>query len=79
MYIAPVSGGTGATSLTTNGILYGGTTVSATSAGTQYQVLQAGSAGVPAFGALNLGQSAAITGILLALKTLTSSEVPGGT
>ena len=59
-------GGTGATSLTSNGILYGNGTsaVSATSAGSQYEVLQAGSGGTPVFGALNLGQSAAITGTL---------------
>ena len=59
-------GGTGATSFTSNGILYGNTTdaLQVTSAGTQYQVLQAGSGGTPTFGALNLGQSAAITGTL---------------
>jgi hypothetical protein len=59
-------GGTGATSFTSNGILYGNTTdaLQVTSAGTEYQVLQAGSGGTPTFGALNLGQSAAITGTL---------------
>jgi hypothetical protein len=60
------NGGTGATSLTTNGIVYGNNTsaVGVTAAGTQYQVLQAGATGVPAFGAVNLGQSAAVTGTL---------------
>lgn len=60
------NGGTGATSFTANGILYGNTTsaVGVTAAGTQYQVLQAGASGVPTFGALNLSQAAAITGTL---------------
>lgn len=59
-------GGTGATSFTSNGILFGNTTdaLQVTAAGTQYEVLQAGSGGTPTFGALNLGQSAAITGTL---------------
>lgn len=60
------NGGTGATTFTANGILYGNTTsaVQVTAAGTQYQVLQAGASGVPTFGALNLSQAAAITGTL---------------
>jgi hypothetical protein len=59
-------GGTGATSFTSKGILYGNSTdaIQVTGAGTQYQVLQAGSGGTPTFGALNLSQSAAITGTL---------------
>lgn len=59
-------GGTGTTSFTSNGILYGNSTsaIQVTGAGTQYQVLQAGSGGTPTFGALNLGQAAAITGTL---------------
>lgn len=59
-------GGTGATTLTSKGIIYGNGTsaVGVTDAGSQYQVLQAGSGGTPVFGALNLGQSAAITGTL---------------
>lgn len=59
-------GGTGATSFTSNGIVYGNTTdaLQVTAAGTQYQVLQAGSGGTPTFGALNLAQSAAVTGSL---------------
>lgn len=59
-------GGTGATSFTSNGIVYGNNSsaLQVTGAGTQYQVLQAGSGGTPTFGALNLSQSAAITGTL---------------
>lgn len=64
--LAVGNGGTGATTFTANGILYGNTTsaIQVTGAGTQYQVLQAGASGVPTFGALNLSQSAAITGTL---------------
>jgi len=60
------SGGTGDTSFTLNGILFGNGTsaVGVTSAGSQYQVLQAGSGGVPTFGALSLNQSAAVSGQL---------------
>lgn len=60
------SGGTGDTSLTSNGLLFGNGTsaVGITSAGSQFQVFQAGSGGVPTVGALNLGQSAAVTGTL---------------
>ena len=65
--ILPVAvGGTGATSFTNNGVLVGSGSapLSATVAGTQYQVLRAGSGGVPAFGSINLDQSAAVTGAL---------------
>jgi hypothetical protein len=64
--IAVNKGGTGATSFTSNGILFGNSTsaIQVTAAGTQYQVLQAGSGGTPEFGAVNLSQSAAITGTL---------------
>ncbi len=60
------SGGTGATTLTSNGVVYGNGTgaVGVTAAGTQYQVLQAGSSGTPAFGAVALNQSAAVSGQL---------------
>jgi hypothetical protein len=58
------NGGTGVTALTTNGVLYGGATVGVTAAGTQYQVLQANGSGVPVFGAVNLAQTAAVTGTL---------------
>ena len=59
-------GGTGATSFTNNGILVGSgsSPLSATVAGTQYQILRAGAGGVPAFGSINLDQSAAVTGVL---------------
>lgn len=60
------SGGTGATSLTSNGIIYGAGTsaLAATSAGSQYNVLTAGAGGTPAFGQVALGQSAAVSGQL---------------
>lgn len=60
------NGGTGATSFTLKGILYGNTTsaIQVTAAGTQYQTLQAGSGGTPAFDAVHLDQSAAVTGVL---------------
>ena len=59
-------GGTGGVSFTSNGILFGnsGGALNATSAGVQYQVLRAGSGGVPAFGPVNLDQPAAVTGLL---------------
>ena len=64
--VAVTAGGTGVESFIDNGVVYGNGTsaLDVTSAGTQYQVLQAGSGGVPAFGALNLGQASAITGTL---------------
>ena len=60
------NGGTGDSTFTLNGILFGNTTsaLSVTAAGTQYQVLNAGASGVPAFDAVHLDQSAAITGLL---------------
>lgn len=59
-------GGTGLTTITTNGVIYGNGTspVGVTAAGTEHQVLRAGSGGVPAFGAIALNQSAAVTGNL---------------
>lgn len=59
-------GGTGLSTITTNGIIYGqaAATVAVTAAGTQYQVFQAGASGVPVFGAVNLAQAAAVTGSL---------------
>ena len=59
-------GGTGVATLASNGILYGNATgaVNVTVAGNQYQVLRAGTGGTPAFGAINLDQSAAVTGSL---------------
>jgi len=64
--VAVTAGGTGVETFTDNGIVYGNgaSALDVTAAGTQYQVLQAGSSGVPTFGALNLGQAAAITGLL---------------
>lgn len=60
-------GGTGATTLTSNGVLLGNTTsaITATAAGTAYQVLRVPSpAAAPAFGAIDISQSAAVTGTL---------------
>lgn len=64
--VAVTAGGTGNESFTDNGILYGdgSNALDVTAAGTQYQVLQAGSGGVPEFNALNLAQAAAVTGQL---------------
>jgi hypothetical protein len=64
--LAVALGGTGALSFTNNGVLVGSGTapLSATVAGTQYQVLRAGAIGTPAFGSINLDQSAAVTGLL---------------
>ena len=81
--IGVANGGTGASTLTSNGILQGNGTaaVTAVGPGTQYQVLQAGSGGVPAFGSVALGQSAAVSGQLpvanggTGLGTLTSGNV----
>jgi hypothetical protein len=65
--VAVTAGGTGVESFTDNGVVYGNGTsaLDVTSAGTQYQVLQAGSGGVPAFGAVDLSQTAATTNSLL--------------
>lgn len=60
-------GGTGATTLTTNGVLLGNgaSAISATAAGTADQVLRIPSAGgAPVFGAVNLASSSAVTGAL---------------
>jgi len=61
------NGGTGATTLTSNGVLLGNGTsaIQATSAGTANQVLRIPSAGgAPAFGAINLASTSAVTGTL---------------
>jgi hypothetical protein len=60
------NGGTGLTTATLNGVVYGNGTsaMGVTAAGTQYQVLQAGSGGVPQFGAVALNQSSAVSGVL---------------
>lgn len=59
-------GGTGVTSFTSNGIVFGNgsSALNVTNAGSQYEVLQAGAGGTPVFGALNIAQSAAVTGQL---------------
>lgn len=78
--IAVTKGGTGVTSFTDNGIVYGNgsSALDVTAAGTQYQVLQAGSGGVPEFGALNLAQSAATTGQLPIAKGGTNASTESG-
>lgn len=60
------SGGTGAVTLTLNGVVYGNgiSPVGITAAGTQYQILNAGTGGVPQFDAVHLDQSTAIIGTL---------------
>jgi hypothetical protein len=61
------NGGTGATTLTSNGVLLGngGSAIAATTAGSANQVLRVpGVGGAPAFGAIALDQSAAVTGAL---------------
>ena len=61
------NGGTGVSSFNTNGIIYGSnaSTLLSTSAGSAYQTLVVPvGGGAPSFGALNLGQSAAVTGLL---------------
>ena len=65
--VAVTAGGTGVESFTDNGIVYGNGTsaLDVTSAGTEHQVLRAGSGGVPAFGAVDLSQTAATTNSLL--------------
>jgi len=64
--VGVANGGTGVATLTTNGIPFGNGTsaVGVTAAGSQYQCLQAGSGGTPAFGAVQLNQSAAVSGSL---------------
>jgi len=64
--LAVGNGGTGASTLTSNGMLFGNGTsaVQATAAGAQYSVLVAGSGGTPAFSTVALDQSAAVSGTL---------------
>lgn len=59
-------GGTGAATLATNGVVYGNGTsaVGVTTAGAQYNVLQANASGVPVFAPVELAQNAAVTGLL---------------
>jgi len=61
------NGGTGATTLTSNGVLLGNgaSAIQATTAGTANQVLRVPSGGgAPAFGAINLASTSAVTGTL---------------
>ncbi|MBM4253140.1 MAG: hypothetical protein FJ146_14300 [Deltaproteobacteria bacterium] len=60
-------GGTGATTFTSNGVMLGNGTgnLISTAAGNAYQILSVpAGGGVPSFAALNLAQSAAVTGLL---------------
>lgn len=75
------NGGTGATTLTSNGVVLGNGTsaVSVTSAGSAYQILRVGSAGgAPAFGAIALDQSAAVSGQLAIANGGTSASTAAG-
>ena len=68
-------GGTGVTSLTSNGVLYGGATVGVTGAGTSGQLLVANGSGVPAFVSLSGDATMVSTGVL----TLGNSGVGAAT
>jgi hypothetical protein len=72
-------GGTGAGAFNTNGMLFGNNTaaIGSTSAGSQYNVFQAGASGVPTVGPLHLDQSAAVTGILPVVSGGTGTASPG--
>jgi hypothetical protein len=78
--ISVALGGTGATSFTNNGIVVGSgaSPLSATAAGTQYQVLRAEVGGAPAFGAVSLDQAAAVTGTLSLANGGTGSSTASG-
>jgi len=65
--VAVNQGGTGQTTFTSNGVLLGnaGSALNVTAAGTADQVLRIpGAGGAPAFGAIDLSKSAAVTGLL---------------
>ena len=65
--LAVGNGGTGTTNFSSNGVLLGNgsSNIFSTSAGSSYQTLTVPfGGGTPSFGALNLGQSAAVTGTL---------------
>ena len=68
------SGGTGVTSLTSNGVLFGGTTVGATAAGTTGQVLIGNTAAAPSFAALS---GLAVTSITGTANQITASASTG--
>ncbi len=71
-------GGTGLTTCNTNGWLFGNGTspFGCTSAGSQYQVAQAGASGVPTVGPVHIDQAAAITGNLPATNGGTGAGSP---
>lgn len=81
--LSVANGGTGDSSLTLNGMLFGNGTsaVGVTSAGSQFQVFQAGASGVPTIDAVHLDQASAVTGTLsvgkggTGLSTITSGNV----
>ncbi|HYF35452.1 MAG TPA: hypothetical protein VD994_09200 [Prosthecobacter sp.] len=76
------NGGTGATTLTSNGVLLGNTTgaITATTAGAANEVFRVpGGGGAPAFGQLNLASGSAITGELPNANLATVSISKGGT
>jgi fibronectin-binding autotransporter adhesin len=75
--LAVINGGTGKTTLTANGIVYGAGTaaVGATAAGTAGQILQAGSGGTPIFNTVSGDASISATGAL----TLGASGATAGT
>lgn len=64
--VAVANGGTGATTLTSNGVLLGnGTSAVSAATGSADQVLRVpGAGGAPAFGAIDLTKAAAVTGAL---------------
>lgn len=69
-------GGTGVTSVTSNAILYGQGTgnLQEVGPGVRYESLQAGVAGVPTYGAVDLSQAAAVTGTLPVARGGTNSN-----
>jgi len=63
--LAVANGGTGVTSFANNGVLVGaGNLPVSTATGSQYQVFTSGAGGTLGFGAVNLAQSAAVSGVL---------------
>ncbi|MCX6106297.1 MAG: hypothetical protein NTY08_10760 [Proteobacteria bacterium] len=63
--LAVTSGGTGATTFANNGVLIGaGSLPISTATGSQYQVLTSSAGGILGFGAVNLAQGAAVSGVL---------------
>jgi hypothetical protein len=78
--VAVTAGGTGNESFTDNGVIYGNGSgaLDVTAAGTQYQVLRAGSGGVPEFGAVNLSSSVAVTSQLPIANGGTSASTEAG-